>query len=148
MKRSSKNGNLAIVLRLWAGDCTQFGGGKICCCECQWTAAEQSRMQLITVHPDVLRAYHHFKLSLIDSRRPSYQLYLCIVDLQSLCINAISVAQRTHHSGPSAVAPHLKATEVLLASYRNVKFFLKVTLGRLNNREFQNLSSCPWPFSC
>lgn len=56
MKRSSKNGNLAIVLRLWTGDCTQFGGGNICCCECQWTAAEQSRMQLVTVHPDVLRA--------------------------------------------------------------------------------------------
>lgn len=28
--------------------------------------------------------YHHFKLSLIDSYRASYQLYLCIVDLQSL----------------------------------------------------------------
>lgn len=98
--------------------------------------------------------YHHFKLSRIDSHRPSYQLYLCIVDLQSLCINAISVTQRTHQSAPSAVGPHLKATEVSLAKSGNVMHFKsysqKIEQQGVSNSciaERQSLSSCPWPFS-
>lgn len=98
--------------------------------------------------------YHHFKLSLIDSHRPSYQFYLCIVDSQSLCINAISVAQRTLHSATSAGGPHLKATEVSLAKSGSVMYFKsyspKIEQQGISNRciaQRQNLSSCPWPFS-
>lgn len=86
-----------------------------------WMSMNSSRTEQNAINYSASRCpaccfgYHHFKLSLIDSHRPSYQLYLCIVDSQSLCINAISVAQRTHHSAPSAVGPHLKATEVSLA---------------------------------
>lgn len=36
-------------------DCTEFFR-ETCCCECQWTEAEWSRMQLITEHPDVPHA--------------------------------------------------------------------------------------------
>lgn len=82
-----------------------------------WMSMNSSRTEQNAINYSASRCpacrfgYHHFKLSLIDSYRASYQLYLCIVDLQSLCINAISVAQRTHHSATSALSPHLKATK-------------------------------------
>lgn len=55
MKCFNKNENFNIVLTLWPTDCTKFQSSEICCCECQWTEAEQNRMQLITERPNVPR---------------------------------------------------------------------------------------------
>lgn len=41
---------------LCTDSCQQFLSSETCYCESQWTKAEQSRMQLITEHPDVLSA--------------------------------------------------------------------------------------------
>lgn len=53
IKDFSQNENFNIVLILWPTDCTQFFSSETCSCECQWTGAEQSRMQLITEHLNV-----------------------------------------------------------------------------------------------
>lgn len=42
----------SMLFTLWTTDCTTFFSSETCCCECQWTEAEQSRMQLITKHSD------------------------------------------------------------------------------------------------
>lgn len=140
MKRSTKNGNFAIVLRLYR--VLQWD-------LLLWMSMNRGRMEQNAInygasrYPVCCFLCHHFKLSLIDSYRPSYLLYLCIVDLQFLCINAISAAQEL------AILPHQPSffiAKPLRCSYaiRESNIFEKVPFGNLTtgNYKLQHCWTC------
>lgn len=77
----------SLLFILWTTDCTKFFSSETYCCECQWTEAEQSRMQLITAHPDAPGAAFSIITSnchLLIHIGFHISCYLCIVDLQFL----------------------------------------------------------------